>query len=120
VRFTVDAPTSLGDLLVARPGAAHRMFVRAGTAKDQMRVAVDQSRSHPGAAERVHLLRSKAGQFGALADADDLAVRDPDGAILDDAQRIAGPLLKGRDVAVDEQPVPHDLPLGEHDCYGKA
>jgi hypothetical protein len=31
--------------------------------------------------------------------------------MLDDPERVARPLLERRDVAVDEQPVPHDLAL---------
>ena len=87
------------------------MLVGARAAEHEMRVAVDQARRHPGAAERIDLLRPKAGQFGALADADDLAVGDSDRAILDDPERVARPLLERRDVAVDEQAVPHDLAL---------
>ena len=56
-------------------------------------------------------LGAKARELGALADAHDLAVGDPDRAILDQPERIARALLDGRDVAVDEQPVPHDLRL---------
>ena len=59
------------------------MFVGARAAEDEMRVAVDQARRDPRAAERVDLLRAEAGELGALADANDLAVGDPDRAILD-------------------------------------
>ena len=54
-----------------------------------MGVAVDQARRDPGAAERNDFLGAKAGELGALADADDLAVLNADRAIFDDAQRIA-------------------------------
>ena len=55
----------------------------------------------------IDFLGAEAGELGALADADDLAVGDADRAILDHAERIARPILERRDVAVDEQPVPH-------------
>ena len=84
-----DAAARLGDLLVGRAGAAHRMLVGAGAAEDEVRVAVDQAGRDPGAAERDDLLRAKARKLGALADADDLAVGNPDRAILDQAERIA-------------------------------
>src|SRR5262249_45080769 len=37
----------------------------------------------------------------------DLAVLNPDRAILDEAERIARLLFESRNVAVDEQPIPH-------------
>ena len=83
------------------------MLVGAGAAEDEMGVAVDQAGRDPGAAERDDFLRAEAGELGALADADDLAVGDADRAIVDQAERIAGARLHGRDIAVDEQPVPH-------------
>ena len=106
-----DAAAGLGDLLIARAGAAHRMLVGARAAEDEMGVAVDQARRDPGAAERVDLLRAEAGELGALADADDLAVGDADRAILDQPERIARRCLERRDPAVDEQPVPHAFAL---------
>ena len=84
-----DAAAGLGDFLIGGAGAAHGMLVGAGAAEDQMRVAVDQARRHPGAAERDDFLGAEAGQFGALADADDLAVLDADGGVGDDAERVA-------------------------------
>src|SRR5204863_2635483 len=63
---------------------------------------------HPGAAERVHLFRLVAGELGALADPHDLAVGDPDRAILDHAEAVA---FERCYVAVDEQPVPHAFAL---------
>ena len=75
------------------------MIVGAGAAKHQVRVTVDQARSHPAAAKCDHLLRAKAGQFGALADAQDLAVGDGDGTIFDDAETST---FERRDIAVDE------------------
>ena len=80
------------------------MLVGAGAAEHEMRVAVDQARRDPGAAERVHLLGAIAGKFGALADADNPAVGNADRAVLDDAEAAA---LERGDIAVDEQPVPH-------------
>ena len=91
------------------------MFGGARAAEDEMRVAVDQAGRHPGAAQRHHLLGAEAGQFGALADAQDAAVLDGDGGVADDAERpLARPRLHGREMAVDEQAVPHfqSVPLG--------
>ncbi len=68
-------------------------------------MAVDQAGSDPRAAERIDLLRAIAGELGALADADNPAVADPDRAVLDRAEPGA---FERRNVAVDEQPVPHD------------
>ena len=83
------------------------MLVGPRAAEHEMRVAIDQARGHPRAAERVDGLGAEAGKFGPLADADDLAVRDADRAILDHARAHCPAALEGRDVAVDEQPVPH-------------
>ena len=82
-----------------------------------MGMTVDQSRRDPGTAERHHLLRAKARKFGALADAHDLSVGDADRTVLDDSERVrcAG-AFESRDPAVDEQPVPHAVALGEHCC----
>jgi hypothetical protein len=86
------------------------MLGSAVAAEDQMRVAIDQPGSHPGAAERHDLLRPEAGHFGALADAQDAAVLDGDGGVADDAQRpLAGARLHGREMAVDEEAVPHAI-----------
>ena len=106
-----DAPAGFRDLLVARAGAAHRMLVGARAAEDEMCVAVDEARRDPRAAKRDDFLRPKSGELGALADAEDLAVGDRDGAIFDEPERIAGRFLEGRDVAIDEQPVPHETAL---------
>ena len=54
------------------------MLVGAGAAEHQMRVAVDQPGRHPGAVERHDFGGAEAGELGALADADDLAVLDAD------------------------------------------
>ena len=62
------------------------MLGGAGAAEDEMRVAVDQAGRDPGAAERHDFLGAEAGQFGALADAQDAAVLDADGGVADDAQ----------------------------------
>ena len=116
-----NAAAGLGDLLVAGAGAAHRMLVGARAAEDQVRVAVDQAGRDPGAPERIDVLRAKAGELGALADADDLAVGDADRAVLDDAERVARARLQGRDIAVDEQPVPHaPWALGERVASGQS
>ena len=69
-----DAAAGPGDLLIGRAGAAHRMLVGAGAAENQMRVAVDEARRDPGAAERNHFPGAESGELGALADADDAAV----------------------------------------------
>ena len=50
-----DAAAGLGNLLIARAGAAHRMLVGARAAEHEVRVAVDQARRDPGAAERDRL-----------------------------------------------------------------
>ena len=97
-----DAAAGLGDLLVGRAGAAHRMLVGARAAEDEMGVAVDQARRHPGAAERDHVLRAEARKLSALSDAQDLAVGDRDRAIVDQPERIARRRLERRDPAVDE------------------
>ncbi len=90
------------------------MLVRSGAAEDQMGVAVDQPRGHPGATERDHLARLAAGELGAFAGADDAPVLDADRAVFDESQRIAGGRLHGRDSAVDEEAVPHaPIPLCE-------
>src|SRR5512135_987491 len=96
------------------------MLVGARSAKDEVGMAIDEAGRDPGAAESVDLPRPKTRKLRSLADADDPPIGNPDRAILDQPERIAGALLEGRDVAVDEQPVPHDLPLGEARCYGKA
>ena len=101
-----DSAARFGDLLVARAGAAHGMLVGAVAAEDQVRVAVDQARSDPCAAERIDFLRAITGEFGAFTDANDLSVGDSDRAIVDDAKGKSHALERG-DVAVDEQPVPH-------------
>jgi len=75
------------------------MLVGAGAAEHQMRVAINQPGGDPGPAERIDRLRAIAGELGALADADDLAVLNPDSAILDDAETAA---LEGGDIAIDE------------------
>src|SRR4029078_8600653 len=92
--------SGLGDRLAGRAGAAHRMLVGAIAPEYQVSVAVDQARSHPGAVERVYLPGASAGELGALADAHDSAVGDPDRAIVDDSKRVAGARLERRDAAV--------------------
>jgi len=77
------------------------MLISARAAEHEMGVAVDQAGRDPGAAERVDVLRPKAGELGALSDADDLAVLNSDRAILDQPERVARFLFKGRDIAVD-------------------
>src|SRR5690349_1724683 len=104
-----DASAGLGDFLVARSRAAHRMLVGARSAEHQMCVAIDQAGSDPCAAERIDLARAEARELRALADADDPAVGDAYRTVLDHPERIAGTLFESGDVAVDEQPVPHDL-----------
>src|SRR6185369_356575 len=69
-----DAATRFRNLLVGRAGAAHRMLVGAGAAEDEMRVAVDQPRRDPRAAERDHVLGTEAGELGPFTDAEYLPV----------------------------------------------
>ena len=64
------------------------------------------------AAERKHLRRAVARKLGPSADAHDPPVLDPDRAIVDHAQRIAGRGLHRRDAAIDKQSVPHCRPHG--------
>ena len=93
------------------------MFVGAVPAEHEVRVAVDEPGSDPGALERVDLSGARAGKLGAPADADDLAVDNSDRAIVDDAERIARPRLERRDPAVDEEAVPPArIALGERRC----
>src|SRR5689334_718279 len=83
------------------------MLVGSGAGEDEVGVAVDQPGRDPAASERIHPLGAKSRELGALSDADDLAVGNADRAILDEAERVAGRVLEGRNVAVDEQTVPH-------------
>src|SRR5688572_33103596 len=86
-----------------------------------MGMAVDQPGGHPGAVESDDLPGAEAGEIGALADADDLAVLDADRAVADDAQGIAGGRVHGRDVAVDQEAVPHvGIALGQRRCYRQS
>ena len=113
-----DSAAGLRDLLIAGAGAAHRMFVGARAAEDEMRVAVDQARRDPRAAERDDFLGAKAGELGALADADDLAVGDPDRAVLDQPERIARARPRGSRSCSRQAagPTCSRLPLGERGC----
>src|SRR4051812_25935199 len=99
-----NATAGFRDLFIGRAGSAHRVLVGAIAAEHEVGVAVDQTRGDPGATERVDPAGAIAGELGALADTDDLAVGYADRAVLDDAHRAT---LERRDVAVDEQPVPH-------------
>ena len=58
------------------------MLVRPRSAEHEVRVAVDEARSHPGAAQRNDVLGAKARKLGPLANADDLPVGDADRAVL--------------------------------------
>ncbi len=102
-----DSAAGLGDFLIGRSSAAHRMFVGAIAAEDQMGVTIDQTGRDPGAAKRGNVLGSIAGELGAFADSNHLAVGDSDRSIVDDAQRIARRGFERRDAAIDEQAVPH-------------
>ena len=75
------------------------MLVGARAPEHEVGVAVDQARRDPGAAERDDFAGTEAGKLGALADPDDLAVRDADRAILNHAKAVA---FERRNVAVDE------------------
>ena len=67
--------------------------------------------------QRLTSLAPEAGQLGAPADADDAAVGDADRGIGDRAERVAGLRDHRRDVAVDEQAVPHgSLAMGGERC----
>ena len=96
-----DPATRLRNLFIGRAGAAHRMFVRARAAKDQMRMAVDQARRDPGSSKGNDFLGPKARQLCALSDAHDAPILNPDGAMFRNAEGIAGRRLHGRDAAVD-------------------
>jgi hypothetical protein len=82
-------------------------LVGAVAAEDEVGVAIDQPRRHPGAAERLDLLGPIAGELGALADADDPAVLDSDRAVLDRTERARHGRIHRCDMAVGEQAVPH-------------
>src|SRR5690606_18563343 len=75
--------------------------------ENEMGVAVDQAGGYPGAAQRLDLLRLVSGQLGALADAHDPPVLDADRAILDRAERGRDRRVHRRDMAIDQQQVPH-------------
>ena len=97
------------------------MLVGAVAAEHQMRVAVDQTGRHPGAAERHHFGCLEAGELGTLADPDHLAVLDADRAVADDSEGITGGRVHGRDVAVDQEAVPHGgIALGQRRCYRQS
>jgi serine/threonine protein kinase HipA of HipAB toxin-antitoxin module len=81
-----------------------------------MRVAIDEAGRDPGTAKSDDLFCAKARKLGALADSNDFSLGDSDRAIIDQAERIAGPLLERRDPAVNQEPVPHGVALGEHYC----
>ena len=115
-----NSAAGLRYIRVARASTAHCMLVGAGSPENKVGVTVDETGSDPGAPEGVNLPRSETCKLGSLADADNPSIGDPDCPIFDQPQRVAGLFLESRDVAVDEQPVPHDLPLGEARCYGKA
>ncbi len=66
-----------------------------------------------GCAQCDDVAGAEAGQLGALADADDAAIDDPDRGIGHDAKRIARNRDHRRDVTVGKQAVPHRVrPLG--------
>ena len=83
------------------------MFVSAGAAKDEVRVAIDQSGRDPGAAKRDDLLDRGSGKLGSTADPNDLAVGNGNRGIFDDPERIAARRKHGADIAVGKQTVPH-------------
>ena len=95
-----DAAAGAGDLLIGRAFEPLLELARAVAAEDEMGVAVDQARRHPGAAERLDLPRLVAGELDPPADADDPAVLDADRAILDRAERRRHGRVHRRDVAV--------------------
>ena len=69
----------------------------------------------------IDLFRAEAGKLGALADADDLAVGNPDRAIVDQAERIARP--RPRSVAMLQSTSSRShmfVALGERCCYGQS
>jgi hypothetical protein len=80
-------------------------------AEHQVGVTVDQARRYPRPFERFDRLRTAAGQLGAAADAQDPPALDRDRAVLDRTERTRLLRVHRRDVAVDQQPVPHGSPL---------
>ncbi len=57
------------------------MLVGPGAAKNEVRVTIDQPRGYPRSTERDDFPCPIPRKLGALADADDLALGDPDRAI---------------------------------------
>jgi hypothetical protein len=94
-----DPATGFGDCFIGRAGAAHRMFVGARAAEDEMRVAVDQARRDPRTAQRIDLLGAISRELGTLSYPNDLAILDANRAVFDDTEVAA---LKGGDIAIDE------------------
>ncbi len=95
-------------------------FASAVAAEDEMGVAVDEARRHPGAAERLNAASAIAGELHPSADAEDAAVLDRDRAVLDRAERSLHGRVHGCDIAVGEQAVPHGFPLAEAPVRVKA
>src|SRR3954453_9056100 len=95
-----DAAASLRNFLVGRTGSAHRMLVCTRAAKNQGRVAVDKARRHPSAVQCIDRFGPEARKLRALADADDLPIRNGDCAILDKPARIARAILESDNITV--------------------
>ena len=70
-------------------------------------MTIDQAGRDPGTTQRHDLGGAKAGEFGALADADDLPILNADRRVGQQAERIAGRADHGRGMTVDEQAIPH-------------
>jgi hypothetical protein len=70
-----DTAAATGDLLVAGAGQAQREFVRAMPGVDEMRMAIDKARCHPGAADVfARPVIELARKIGTRADPRELAV----------------------------------------------
>jgi hypothetical protein len=80
---------------------------RAVAAEYEVGVAVDQAGGNPRTVQWHDFGGAEAGKFGALADADDLAVLDPDRGIALNAHRVAVGMDHSHGMAVDEEAVPH-------------
>ena len=83
-------------------------------------MAVDQAGVTHAPPSATTSLRAETGELGALADADDLAVGDCDRAVVDQPERISRRGLERRDLAIDEQPVPHAFALRRARLLGSS
>ena len=108
-----DAAAGAGDLLIAGAVQPLLEFSRAIASEDEMRVAIDQARRDPGAAQLLEAACAIAGQLDPAADADDSPLVDTDGGVLDDSERARHGRVHRRDMAIAQQPVPHRPEVGQ-------